>query len=202
MRQLLLLTLCFVFTAGSFAQSMDSTALARRDSLRMAKMLEGAMYPLIKGAKWAGVIQVDNPEELPDTKLTYKLLMDVSTAPAKNKVNEISGALSEVARIMNIHIAAGVPRKKMQVVVIAHGGGLWPFLNDDEYQKKYKCPNPNLKLIEELSAAGVRFTACGQAMKFLSIEKSSILPVVKVAYSAKTVTSSYSMKGYFIMYTD
>ena len=43
-------------------------------------------------------------------------------------------------------------------------------------------------------AAGVKFTACGQAMKFL--EKETLLPGITVAYSAKTVIFTYSRKGF------
>jgi len=44
--------------------------------------------------------------------------------------------------------------------------------------------------------AGAKFTACGQAMKFL--EKETFLPGIKLAYSAKTVISTYSLKGFII----
>ncbi len=47
-------------------------------------------------------------------------------------------------------------------------------------------------------AAGAKFTACGQAMKFLEIEKEILLPGIKLAYSAKTVISTYSRKGFII----
>ena len=183
----------------TFAQSKDSAALARRDSLRMAKMLDGAIYPIIKGAKMGGAIPIADPEEKIDPNLTYKLLMNFTqpaTTPAKAK--EINGALAEVARIMNLHIAAGVPKKNLEVVLIAHGSGLFSLLDNAHYQKKFKIDNPNIKLVNELQAAGVRFAACGQAMKFLEIEKETLLPGIKLAYSAKTVISTYSLKGFVL----
>lgn len=199
MKYSLLLLVSLLATQFSFAQSKDSAALARRDSLRMAKMLDGAIYPLIKEAKMGGAIPIANVEEQIDPNMQYKLLMNFTqpaTAPAKAK--EINGALAEVARIMNLHVAAGVPKKNLDVVVIAHGSALFSLLNEESYQKKFKRDNPNLKLVKELQAAGVKFTACGQAMKFLEIEKETLMPGIKLAYSAKTVISTYSLKGFIL----
>jgi intracellular sulfur oxidation DsrE/DsrF family protein len=199
MKRYFLLIFCFASAIASIAQSKDSATLARRDSLRMAKMLENAIYPIIKGAPMAGAIPIKNPEELIDPNMQYKLLMNftqAATTPAKAK--EINGALAEVGRIMNLHIAAGVPVKNLTVMLIAHGSALFSLLDNAHYQKKFKRDNPNIALVKELQAAGVQFAACGQAMKFLDIEKETLLPGIKLAYSAKTVISTYSLKGYIL----
>ncbi len=198
MRKLLLLSICVVSLISAFAQSpKDSAALARRDSLRMAKMMSSAVYPLIKEAPMGGVVPIMNPDEMPDPKMKYKLLMNFTqpaTTPAKAK--EINGALAEVARIINLHIAAGVPQKNLEIMVIAHGSGLFSLLDDEHYQKKFKINNPNNKLVKELMDAGVKFSSCGQAMKFLDIEKETLIPGIRLAYSAKTLTSTYTLKGF------
>ena len=198
MRKLLLLSICLISLISVFAQSpKDSAALARRDSLRMAKMMGSAVYPLIKEAPMGGVVPITNPDEMPDPKMKYKLLMNFTqpaTTPAKAK--EINGALAEVARIINLHIAAGVPQKNLEVMVIAHGSGLFSLLDDEHYQKKFKINNPNSKLVKELMDAGVKFSSCGQAMKFLDIEKETLIPGIRLAYSAKTLTSTYTLKGF------
>ena len=200
MRILLPALICFISSVSSFAQSPpDSAMLARRDSLRWAKMLDNAVYPLIKEARMGGVIPITNPEELPDPKMNYRLLMNFTQPATKpSQAKEINGALSEVARIINLHIAAGVPKAKLTVVVIAHGSALFSLLDDAHYQKKFKINNPNSKLVKELQAAGVKFTSCGQAMKFLEIEKDMLLPDIRLAYSAKTVISTYSLKGFIL----
>lgn len=183
----------------SFAQApKDSASLARRDSLLMAKMKEFT-YPLIKEAPMGGVIPILNPDEMPDPAQKYKLLMnftEAATSPTKAK--KINGALAEIARIINLHIAAGIPKANLEVVVIAHGGALLSLYNDVNYQKKFKMNNPNYKLIKELQTAGVRFTTCGQSMKFRDIEKEMLLPGITLAFSAKTVISSYSLKGFIL----
>ena len=200
MRSIQLLLIFLAIAGTAFAQSpKDSAALARRDSIRMAKMMSSAIYPLIKEATMGGVVPITNPDELPDPKMKYKLLMNFTqpaTAPAKAK--EINGALAEVARIINLHIAAGVPKENLDVMVIAHGSGLFSLLDDAHYQKKFRINNPNSKLVKELQDAGVKFSSCGQAMKFLEIERESLLPGIRSAYSAKTVTSTYVLKGYVL----
>lgn len=200
MRKILLFCLCLIPFLSAFSQSpKDSAALARRDSLRMAKMFGSAIYPLIKEAPMGGVVEIQNPDEKPDPKMKYKLLMNFvqpATTPAKAKA--INGALAEVARIINLHIAAGVPKDHLDVMVIAHGSGLFSLMNDEYYQKKFHIDNPNAKLVKELQEAGVRFSSCGQAMKFLDIEKEHLLPGIRLAYSAKTLISTYTLKGYLL----
>jgi len=200
MRYVLLLIICFITFGTCFAQTpKDSAALARRDSIRFAKMLDNAIYPLIKEAKMGGVIPILNPDELPDPKLQYKLLMNVTLAATKPaQAKEINGALAEVARIMNLHVAAGVPKSNLDVVVITHASALFSLLDDEHYQKKFKINNPNVKLVKELQANGVKFINCGQAMKFLEIERETLLPGIKTAYSAKTTISTYSLKGFIL----
>ena len=83
-------------------------------------------------------------------------------------------------------------------MVIAHGSGLFSLMNDAYYQKKFHIDNPNAKLVKELQEAGVRFSSCGQAMKFLDIEKEHLLPGIRLAHSAKTVISTYTLKGFLL----
>jgi intracellular sulfur oxidation DsrE/DsrF family protein len=199
MKFTLLIIFCAIFGVSSAQSTNDSAALARRDSLRLTKMLESAVYPMIKEAKMGGAIPISNPEELPDPKMQYKLLMNFTEGATKpDKAKEINGALGEVARILNLHVAAGVPKEHLSVVVIVHGPALFSLLDDAHYQKKFKLSNPNSKIVKELQDAGVTFTACGQAMKFLEIDKKNLLPGVKLAYSAKTVISTYVLKGFVL----
>lgn len=200
MRPLLLLLLFSFSTTYSFTQARDSASIARRDSILMARFLESATYPLIREATMGGVIPISNPEELPDKNMEYKLLMNFTQPAVKpDQAKAINHALAEVARIINLHIAAGIPKEKLKVMVVAHASGLFSLLDDEHYQKKFHISNPNSKLVNELMAAGVQFSSCGQAMKFLEIREGTLLPGVKLAYSAKTVISTYGLKGYVYM---
>ncbi len=199
MRPFILSLTFLILTCALSAQSKDSAAVARRDSILMAKMLKSAVYPLIKTAPMGGVIPINNPDEKIDPNLHYKLLMEFTQAATKpEKAKEFNGSLVEVARIVNLHIAAGVPRSNLEVVVVTHGSALFSLLDDMHYQKKFKLDNPNAKLVKELQDAGISFVACGQAMKFLDIEKESMLPGIRLAYSAKTAISTYGLKGFVL----
>lgn len=167
-----------------------------RDSVEKA-ILAKAIYPLIKSSKWSGVIPVDNPDEKPDVNQQYKLMMEVTTGIG-DSVNEINAAMAEVGRLLNIHIAAGIPKKNIDLIVVAHGPVLKSFYNNEVYKQKFKVDNPNIVLYNELLAAGVKFIACGQAMSFQNITKEELLPWVKVALSAQTVFTNYQLKGYIL----
>ncbi|MGI8635147.1 MAG: DsrE family protein [Segetibacter sp.] len=167
-----------------------------RDSMENA-FVSKAVYPLIKNSKWSGVIPVANADEKPDVNQHYKILMEV-TKGIKDTIEakDINAAIGEVGRLMNIHIAAGIPKKNVEVVVVAHGGILKSFYNNATYKEKYKVDNPNIAVFDQLLAAGVKFIACGQAMSFLDISKQQLLPWMKVALSAQTVLTDYQLKGY------
>jgi intracellular sulfur oxidation DsrE/DsrF family protein len=171
-------------------------ALAFKDSLEKA-FVSKAVYHLVKSSKWSGVIPVPNADEKPVVSQQYKLLMEV-TKGIKDSVEakDINEALAEVGRLLNIHIAAGIPKKNIDVVVVAHGGILKSFYNNAVYKEKYKIDNPNIGLLNELLASGVKFIVCGQAMSFLNITKEQLLPWMKVALSAQTVLTDYQLRGY------
>jgi intracellular sulfur oxidation DsrE/DsrF family protein len=174
------------------------TAKSFRDSLEKA-FVSKAVYPLIKSSKWSGVIPVSNADEKPDINQQYKILMEVTTGiKGSDGAKEINEAIAEVGRLINIHMAAGIPKKNMHVVVVAHGPVLKSFYNDAVYKEKFKVDNPNVPVFNELLAAGVKFIACGQAMYFFDVKKEEMVPWMKVALSAQTVLTDYQLKGYMV----
>ncbi len=205
--KLLLLFSLICFATFSKAQMAAKDSLHVADSLAKAKtaayedsidnaLLAKTTYPLIKTSKWSGVITVSDIDEKPDAAQRYKILMEITTGIKDTAAaKEINGALAEVGRQINLHVAAGVPKKNLDIVV-AHGGVLKSFYTDSLYKKNYKIKNPNDSLFNELRGAGVKFIACGQAMNFMSIEKPQLFSWVKVALSAQTVITDYQLKGY------
>ncbi len=208
MKQLLLLLFLFFTVIISEAQTAAKDSIAVADSVAKAKstavrdstekaMLAKATYPYIKSSKWSGVIPVSNIDEKPDVTRRYKLLMEITTGiKDTTQAKEINNGLAEVGRLLNLHIAAGIPKNNIDIVVIAHGGILKSFYTDSIYKEKYKIKNPNDSLLHELLGAGVKFIACGQAMNFINIDKSQMFPWVKVALSAQTVITDYQLRGY------
>ena len=202
---LALFVICCVVQAHAQTAFADSAALLEQTRMKAVQdsadkaFLAQATYPLIKSSKFSGVIPVSNPVENLDPKLQYKLLLEVTSgikdsADAKN----INMGLAEAGRVINLHIAAGVPAKNLQVVLIVHGGSLHALLENEAYQKLYKTDNPNGVLLQELQARGIKILACRQAMFFLNVKQEELLPPVKVAVSAKTIMTAYEMKGYIL----
>ncbi len=104
--------------------------------------------------------------------------------------------LDRVARFLNAHAAQGVPREKMDVVVVVHGATLISTLNDDAYQEKFGSKNPSLDLINQLADAGVELYACGQSLGFRKWNKSDLASPVKVGLSAMTLVNTFQSRGY------
>ncbi len=182
--------------------SSDSLAHAKmvKDSLRTEKLLSVAQYPLIKGGRRTAVIPVADPAEVPDPKSEYKLLFEVTTKNPDSLSAEFNQSLDEVARVLNMHIASGIPLKNISPVLVVHGSGIEVLLNNEFYRKKHAVDNPNVKMIQDLQKAGTRIIVCGQAMAWRDVTKDQLLPDVKITLSAQTVLSSYQSQG-FILYS-
>ena len=170
------------------------------DSLKIAKLHAVAQYPLIKGGIWSGVLPVENPGDKPDPALDYKLVFKVTAKNPDSISKEISRSLDEVARILNLHVAAGIPASKLHPVIVIQGAALESIMNNDAFKKNHSFDNPNISLISDLEKAGAKFVSCGQSMAFQEIKKESLLPDVKVAMSARTAISGYQAQGY-VLYT-
>jgi intracellular sulfur oxidation DsrE/DsrF family protein len=196
MRYLFLL-FCMASFVFANAQTKDSLTNAQKDSIRIDALFSKAYYPLIKSSKWSGVIPVSNVTEKPDPSMQYKLLME-EVIPIKDSAaaKEISEGLAEVGRIINLHIASGIPKNKLDVVVVVHGPALYALYTNDVYKKKYGINNPNIVLINELMKNGVKFIACGQVMNFFDVKQEEMVPNIKISLTAQTVLSNYQLKGY------
>ena len=177
----------------------DSIEKARADSLKFEKLFSTALYPLIKNSKWSGVIPVANIEENPDPSMKYNLVMEV-TGWSKDSAShkEINWALAEVGRIINLHIAGGVPKENVKTVLVIHARALNAVLNNEAYRKKFKTDNPNLALLKQFDSLGIKLVVCGQAMAFLGFKREELIPEVRTAISAKVALSTYQLKGYVL----
>jgi intracellular sulfur oxidation DsrE/DsrF family protein len=178
----------------------DSIAHAKMitDSLRMEKLLAVAQYPYIKGTKWSGIIPVVDPTEIPDLKQDYKLLFELSDRNPDSLAKDINGSLDEVARVLNLHFASGIPAKKIIPVIVIHGPAIEAVMTNERYKKKHSIDNPNLKLVQDLENVGAKFIVCGQAMAFSGTQKEDLLPEIKISLTAQTVLSNYQLQGYVL----
>ncbi len=169
--------------------------------IKWNKLKAEIVFPLINAGENSGVVPVNNPTEIPDPTIDYKLLFELTANNPDSAAKEINFGLAEVARLINLHIASGIPLKKIKPVIVVHAGALNAITSNEYYKKRYNIDNPNIQLINELKNIGGEFIACGQAMAFFDIKKEVLLPMVKVSLTAQTVLSSYQLKG-FVLYKD
>jgi len=195
---LLLLAPAFIISAQN-TDKKEPAPISKRDSLRLAKLKAKGTYPLIKASAYSGVLPVTGITEKPDNSVKYKLAFSLTLGTSDpDKVKELNRGLAEIGRIINLHIAAGVPVENLDVVIITHGQAMFSILNNEAFKKQFKADNPNLAIIKELESANAKFIACGQAMQFLEVKNDALLPEVKIAMAAKVAISTYQMKGYTI----
>lgn len=188
----------FNSTYPEVARVYWSACPERRDTLQNKSRV---LFPVIKdlGAPVAEVAVID--EKL-DPKMNYYLVVDFTYFPKlEGKEDKQDSAarnddLVDIGRIINLHVAGGVPKEKVNIVLAIHAIGMLSFLTNEAYQKKYKTDNPNVRIIEQLNNAGVKMLVCGQSLTWMGYKKEDLLPGVKVAISAQTVLTHYQSKGY------
>jgi len=180
---------------------MDSLKTEKEfaEKIKWEKLKVIAQYPVLNAGDNSGIVPVKDPSEIPDPAIDYKLLFELTGNNPDSIAKEINYGLAEVSRVINLHVASGIPLKKIFPVIVIHAGALNAITNNTFYKMHYKMDNPNLKIITELENLGAKFIACGQAMAFFNITKEDLLPVVKVSLTAQTVLTSYQLKGYVWM---
>ena len=198
----LLFSLFSILAVTAQTPDKKETTMSKKDSLRLAKYKAKGIYPAIKASKFCGVLPVEGITDKADASLKYKLVISLTTVAEGDKINDINRGLAEVGRIINLHLAAGVPKENLDVVIVTHSKALLALLNNQAFKKQFKVDNPNIAIINELESTGAKFVACGQAMGFLEIKNSDLLPTVKVALAAKVALSTYQLKGYTLFEVD
>ena len=189
--------------ANAQSSSAKPDAATKRDEILLSKFKAKGTYPIIKASKFCGVMPVDGISEKPDATMKYKLVFSFEAGtndPEKIKIQ--NRGLAEIGRIINLHVAAGVPLENLEVVIVTHRKALYALFNNEAFKKEFKIENPNLTLVHELEGAGAKFVACGQAMQFLDIDKENLSPEVKIAMAAKVALSTYQQKGYVLYEID
>lgn len=156
---------------------------------------QSPQFPIVKD--YGGIYEIPDATERPDPSLTYKILVDLSTAAEDNK--QISRWVDNVARLMNLHGLAGVPKTALKVKVVVHGGAIFTLLNNEQYQERFQTDNPNLKVYEALLEAGVDIMVCGQSLIARKMVTKDLWSGVRVAHSALTTITTYVPQGYVLL---
>ena len=127
----------------------------------------------------------------------YRVVFDITDYP--EGMTNLNIELDDVARFMNMHGQHGVSLEDMDIAAVVHGKALFAVMNNDAYKKMHGVDNPSLTLMNELSAAGVKFYACGQSLGFRGLDKSVLADVVKVSLSAMTTLVTLQAEGYIFL---
>ena len=189
-----------LFISPSFAQQVvkeDSIQKAKKDSIRIAHLMSQAVFPLIRNSENSGVIPVKDIQEMPDPSMKFKLLFNFTAWGSDSGVyRKIDWGLAEIGRIINLHVAAGVPKENLDIVLVIHGPSLNTLLTNENYRKKFNADNPNLEVLKQLIDLNAKLIACSQAELYFNIPREQMIPEVKNALSAQVAMSNYQLKGF------
>jgi intracellular sulfur oxidation DsrE/DsrF family protein len=127
----------------------------------------------------------------------YRAVFDVRD-PAESP-GERNRSIETVARFLNMHVRASVPREKLHAALVLHGGAAKGALRDDAYRERYGTANPDRELIEALLAAGAEVVLCGQSAMSRGFPAADLAPGVRLALSAMTALVAYQQQGYSLI---
>ncbi len=124
----------------------------------------------------------------------FRIAFDLS---ARTPPGQLSRQIETAARTLNMHVAAGVPRKDVQIVLIFHGPSAFDLLNEAAYAARNEGKaNASADAVKKLLGAGVEFILCGQTAASQKIGKADLIPGVKMSLSAITAHALYQQRGY------
>jgi len=165
-----------------FAIMIAATLLTGTASSEETDFTKG---PFIKD--FGAVAFIDDARLTKDT--SFKVSFDLAKAAEPGANNRY---LESAARFLNMHTAAGVPADNIDIAIVVHGPAAIDLVNDD----RYGGPNANTGLIAALLNAGVSIELCGQTAAYRNIEKTDLLPGVKLSLSAMTSHALLQQNGY------
>ena len=173
-----LLTLSFLIMTGFSLQSIAQVPV----------------NPIIKD--FGTINQIDGVAPS-DKTIDYKIVIDLKSS--NDDFSAVNKGLNNVARLLNLHGAAGIPSDKLHVAVAVHYTATPIILNNEGYQKKYGVDNPNLQLIDQLTSAGVEIYVCGQSLVARDYAFKNVNSKIEIGLSMLTVVSEKTMKGYELL---
>lgn len=180
-----------VFLLAAAAASAQESS----DPVQKAIDLEIQTGPAV--ADYGPVFTID-PHDVafaPSPDVELKAVFEISIGAEGRDKADVS--IMNVARFVNMHARAGMPKDKLKAAMVVHGGGTWEVLNNEAYRKRFGMDNPNLPALEQLAAAGVDVYVCAQSAAGRQILwKEFASPTVKLAFSAMTAIVSLQNDGY------
>ena len=149
-------------------------------------------------ADYPAVREVPGAVLFPDTTVEHKVVFDNLTVA--NNVDDVNPMLLAVARYVNTLAKYGVPADKRRIAVVMHRGSTPTTLTNEAFRSRNDGhDNPNVKLIRDLHAAGVKLHLCGQAAVANDISPDELLDEIQLDLWALTTIIDYQQKGYVLI---
>ncbi len=143
------------------------------------------------------VYDIPDPDISAPTDQVLRVVFDVAqAAPEPGQVNR---RFETLARYLNLHARAGVPRENMKLALVVHGGASWEVVDNAAYRAQFGVDNPNLPLLEALDDFGVELLLCGQSQSSRGIRKDQLAEPVRQALSAMTALVDLQGRGYHLI---
>lgn len=147
--------------------------------------------------RWGPVWDIEAPDFPTDTDRELRVVSDVSEGAAAP--DQLNRRIETVARYVNMHARAGVPRENMRLALVLHGSAGKDLLDHAGYRERHGVDNPNLDLLEALVAFGVDVVLCGQTQHARGLRREELMGGARVALSAMTVIVSLQSRGYSLV---
>ncbi len=138
---------------------------------------------------------VPGAKDLPNPKVTYKVVFDI--AKAAPKIDDVNPGLETVVRYVNTLAKYGVPADHRKIAVVFHQGATDIVMDNDAFKARNDGhDNPNIALIQGMKQAGVDFRVCGQAVTARKIDVKTIQPEIELDLWALTTIVDLELRGY------
>ena len=147
-------------------------------------------------ADYGAVVSLPDAAMQPSKDTEYKVVFNVTSGGDSDKVN---GGLDRVARAVNIFTSAGVPASHLHFVAVVHGPATPSVLDNEHYRQKFNVDNPNVKLISELTKAGVKVVVCGQALAHNKFPHDWVNREVELTLAAISDVIILQQQGYVLL---
>jgi intracellular sulfur oxidation DsrE/DsrF family protein len=147
-------------------------------------------------ADYGAVVSLPDAGMQPSKDTQYKVVFNVTSGGDSDKVNP---GLDRVARAVNIFTSAGVPASHLHFVAVVHGPATSSVLDNEHYRQKFNVDNPNVKLISELSKAGVKVVVCGQALAHNKFPHDWVNREVELTLAAISDVIILQQQGYVLL---
>ena len=148
--------------------------------------------PMIE--QFGPVYDVDRPDFVTPTNMTYRAVFDV--APSPEAADQLNTRIESLARFLNMQARAGVRPEQVKLALVVHGAASKDMLSNAAYKSRFGVDNPNAPLLAALQSKGVRVILCGQTAAHRGFSRPELAPGVEIALSAMTALVVLQSEGY------